>query len=407
MAVSPMMKQYQDAKAACPDALLLFRMGDFYELFFDDARTAAAALGLALTSRDKGENAVPMAGFPYHQLDSYLGKLIAGGFRVAICDQVEDAKQAKGLVRREVTRIVTAGTVTDDALLDPRASNYLAAVVPEGGEAGVAWVELSTGRFQAARFPLASLSDELARIDPAECLLGQEVELADGALGQRTLVTRRPAWSFGAMRPRNALHQHFGTATLEGFGFDDGDAAAVRAAGAVVGYLVETQKASLAHIERLARYASGSTLEIDAATRRSLEITQTLREGRREGSLLAVIDRTTTAMGSRQLADWLANPLADVAAIEARLEAVAELVAEPALAEALAEKLRGIYDLERLLARVTTGRASPRDLSFIGRTLGGLPALKAKITARRSRLLAELETRLDLCPELRGVWSGR
>ncbi len=274
MAVSPMMKQYQDAKAACPDALLLFRMGDFYELFFDDAKTAAAALGLALTSRDKGENAVPMAGFPYHQLDSYLGKLIAGGFRVAICDQVEDAKEAKGLVRREVTRIVTAGTVTDDALLDPRANNYLAAVVPGDGDAGVAWVELSTGRFQAARFPLASLADELARIDPAECLLGQETELADGTLGERTLVTRRAAWTFGADAARQALHQHFGTATLEGFGFDDGDATAVRAAGAVVGYLVETQKASLAHIDRLARYAAGSTLEIDAATRRSLEITQ-------------------------------------------------------------------------------------------------------------------------------------
>ncbi len=401
MSTSPMMKQYQDAKAACPDALLLFRMGDFYEMFFDDAKTAARILGLALTSRDKGENPVPMAGFPYHQLESYLGKLIAAGNRVAICDQVEDAKQAKGLVRREVTRIVTAGTVTDDALLDPRASNYLAAVVPAGHEAGLAWVELSTGRFQAACFPLGQLSDQLARIDPAECLTSDDVELPAGTLGPNRMLTRRAAWTFAADTARQTLLKHFGTATLEGFGFEDGDGAAVRAAGGVLGYLIETQKASLAHLDSLVRYAPGTALEIDAATRRSLEITSTLREGRREGSLLEVMDRTLSAMGSRLLADWLANPLTDVARIDQRLDAVAELVGDAALANKLQDQLRGIYDLERLLARVTTGRASPRDLSFIGRTLASLPPIKAKITARRSALLSQLEEQLDLCEEVR------
>ena len=401
MLVSPMMRQYQDAKAACPDALLLFRMGDFYELFFDDAKTAARLLNLALTSRDKGENPVPMAGFPYHQLESYLAKLISAGQRVAICDQVEDAKQAKGLVRRELTRIVTAGTVTDDALLDPRASNYLAALVVDGSTAGLAWVELSTGRFRAACFPQARIRDELARIAPAECLLSEDAELPDATLGPETMVTRRPAWSFAADAARDVLTKHFAVANLEGFGFGDSDGPAIRAAGAVLGYLVETQKASLSHIDRPLRYSAGDTLEIDAATRRSLEITCTYREGRREGSLLDVIDRTVTAMGSRLLAEWLGNPLTQIEPIDSRLDAVAELVDDTTLAGALQDQLRTVYDLERLLARVTTGRASPRDLSFTGRTLRGLPQIKAKITARHADLLQHLEAQLDLCSEVR------
>ena len=401
MSISPMMQQYQDAKAACPDALLLFRMGDFYEMFHEDAKTAARVLNLALTSRDKGENPVPMAGFPYHQLESYLGKLISAGLRVAICDQMEDAKAAKGLVRREVTRIVTAGTVTDDALLDPRTSNYLAAVVSAGEVSGLAWVELSTGRFQAACFPTPRIGDELARINPAECLVHEDAQLPANSLGDGPMLTRRPGWTFSLDTARGVLQNHFGTANLEGFGFEDSDGPAVRAAGAVLGYLIETQKASLAHIGALGHHSAGNTLEIDAATRRSLEIVCTLRDARREGSLLGVMDRTVTAMGSRLLADWLANPLTDVTSIDARLDAVAELVADPALANALQDQMRGIYDLERLLARVTTQRASPRDLSFVCRTLRSLPSIKAKITARPSALLSELEQRLDLCCEAR------
>jgi DNA mismatch repair protein MutS len=401
MSATPMMKQYEDAKAACPDALLLFRMGDFYETFYDDAKTAARVLNLALTSRDKGENPIPLAGFPYHQLETYLAKLIAAGLRVAICDQVEDARQAKGLVRREVTRIVTAGTVTDDALLDPRASNYLAAVATAGDTAGLAWVELSTGRFFAACIPAARLADELARIHPAECVVSEETQLPAGALDPGQMLTRRAAWSFSLDTARDVLLKHFGVASLEGFGFDDADGPAIRAAGAVLAYLLETQKASLGHIDTLLRYSAGATLEIDAATRRSLEITGTMREARREGSLLGVMDRTVTAMGSRLLADWLDNPLTEIDRIEGRLDAVDELVADAALTHGLQDQLRGIYDLERLLARVTTGRSSPRDLSFIGRTLGSLPQIKAKITARRSTLVEQLEGQLDLCCDVR------
>jgi DNA mismatch repair protein MutS len=401
-----MMQQYRAAKEACPDALLLFRMGDFYELFFDDAKTAARVLGLALTSREKGDGAVPMAGFPYHQLEAYLRKLIAAGLRAAICDQVEDPRQAKGLVKREVTRIVTAGTVTDDALLDPRESNYLAAVV-EGEPAGLAWVELSTGRFYASVVPAARLADELARIAPAELLASDASErfAANGAAPvgtARWLVTRRPGWAFSSASSREGLAKHFGTASLEGFGFDgEQDAPALRAAGAVLDYLTETQKARLAHIDRLVPFRTSTVLEIDPATRRSLEIHRTLRDGRREGSLLAVLDRTVTAMGARLLAQWLAAPLVDRPSIDQRLEAVAELVDQTALADALRDALRPMHDVERLLARVTTGRASPRDLSWLARTLRALPALKARLTARASGLLNRLEGELDLCPEVR------
>ena len=294
MAVTPMMKQYEEAKRACPDALLLFRMGDFYEMFYDDAKTAARVLNLALTSREKGENAIPMAGFPHHQLESYLGKLIAAGMRAAVCEQVEDPKLAKGLVRREVTRIVTPGTVTDDALLDPRESNFLAAVAP-GDPAGLAWVELSTGRFVAAGFPARQLPDQLARIAPAECLLSDDAPPLPTHLNERMMVTRRPAWAFSQQTARQVLAKHFGTAGLEGFGFSDG-------AGRRPGDPRRRGHARLSRrdAEKLARHtstgccrtAASGTLEIDESSRRSLEITRTIRDGRREGSLLWVLDRT-------------------------------------------------------------------------------------------------------------------
>ncbi|MEX2139465.1 MAG: DNA mismatch repair protein MutS [Pirellulales bacterium] len=401
MTTTPMMQQYRDAKAACPDALLLFRMGDFYELFFDDAKTAARTLGLSLTSRDKGENPIPMAGFPHHQLESYLGKLVSAGMRVAICEQMEDPRQAKGIVRREVTRVVTPGTLTDDALLDPRENNYLAAVAT-GEPAGLAWVELSTGRFFAATFPQERLADQLARIDPAECLLSEDDRTAAAFGGDRMVFTRRPPWTFAANASAEALARHFGTATLEGFGIDvQRDAAAIRAAGAIVDYLSETQKSSLAHIDRLIPYRASQTLQIDESSRRSLEITRTLREGRREGALLGVLDQTKSPMGSRLLADQLANPLTCREQIEARLDAVAELVADPRLVDDLRDKLRGVYDLERLLARVITARATPRDVGAVARTLASLPSIKAKLTERQSALLNDLEAALDLCPELR------
>jgi DNA mismatch repair protein MutS len=413
MSSTPMMQQYHEAKRVAGDALLLFRMGDFYELFFDDAKTAARVLGLALTSRDKGDNPVPMAGFPHHQLDSYLAKIIAAGHRAAICEQVEDPRLAKGLVKREVTRVVTPGTLTDDALLRPEASNFLAAVIlpadkeKRGGTGGgVAWVDVSTGRFYAATFAPEQLADQLARIGPAEIAVSDEQAEKVAALAQNKSITRRPAWTFGHKASLEAFSKQFGTRGVDGFGFDPEpnsvDVPALRAAGAILVYLAETQKASLAHIDRLLPYSSATRLAIDTATRRSLELVANSRDGRRDGSLLATLDRTVTCLGARLLAEWLSAPLTDVAAIDERLNAVAELVADAALTAQLRDSLKQIYDIQRLLARVTTGRASPRDLSFVGHTLACLPKVKAKLTGRASSLLQQIEQRLDLCADVRG-----
>jgi DNA mismatch repair protein MutS len=420
-----MMQQYHDAKRVAGEALLLFRMGDFYELFFDDARVAARVLGLSLTSRDKGEDPVPMAGFPHHQLDSYLAKIIAAGHRAAVCEQVEDPKLAKGIVKREVTRIVTPGTVTDDALLDPQSCNFLAALTPpvavaradriragrsgdqsEAGAriVGLAWVDVSTGRFCAAAFDESQVGDQLARIEPAEILISDEGESLPAELVGGAAVARRQAWTFGRTAAIESLTKQFGTKSLEGFGFDaerPADVAAMRAAGAVLNYLSETQKASLGHIDRLDAYSSDERLAIDPATRRSLELLCTIRDGRREGSLIGTIDRTVTCLGARMLADWMAAPLTDVAAINARLDAVAELVHDSSVTSQVRECLKQIYDIQRLLARVTTGRASPRDLAFVGRTLACLPKVKAKLTGRSSGLLQQIERRLDLCADVR------
>lgn len=422
MSLSPMMQQYQEAKQAAGDALLLFRMGDFYELFHDDAKEAAQILGLTLTTRDKGDPSkgkepTAMAGFPHHQLEGYIGKILRAGRRAAVCDQVEDPKQAKGLVRREVTRIVSAGTVTDDELLDPQTSNYLAAVAFEGKQSspdspalvGLAWVEVSTGQFFATTVNERQLVDQLARVDASECLVAEEAEaLLPGGIDERMVITKRPARSFGFRTASETLRDHFQTKTLAGFGFEDEqrdknprDLLAISAAGAVIDYLRETQRASLSHLDRLSPAEPGSTLEIDAATWRSLEVTRTIREGRRNGALLGVIDRTVTSVGARMLCDWLRRPLTDVSSIEARLEAVGEFVNSSPLANSVREQLKNVYDLERLVARVMTGRASPRDLSCIARTLKALPELKAKLTGRASQRLVQLEERIDLCPEVR------
>ncbi|MEX0702210.1 MAG: DNA mismatch repair protein MutS [Planctomycetales bacterium] len=415
--LTPMMERYLEVKRQNPGAVLLFRMGDFYELFFEDAETSARVLGLTLTSRDKGSpNPVPMAGFPYHALEGYLQKLIRAGFRAAICDQVEDPKKAKGMVKREVTRVVTPGTLTDESLLDPRESNFLASLFPEGDRVGLAWLELSTGRFLVADLEPAHLADELARIRPAECLVpegsvGQAFQPAgadssfpgtgrQGCLPHGGVVTRRPPWAFVKKECLRRLLDHFGVTTLEGFDVE-ADSPGVTAAGALLEYVQEMQKSALSHIAKLEPYRRGTNLVIDEATRRSLELTRTIRDNAREGSLLAVIDETCTPMGARLLADWLSNPSTDPALIDRRLDAVEELTRDAMLTRDLREQLGSTYDLQRLTARVATGRVSPRDLGFLARTLALLPKLKAKLAGRSAALLQSLEADLDLCADVR------
>ncbi|MCH2210052.1 MAG: DNA mismatch repair protein MutS [Fuerstiella sp.] len=404
--MSPMMERYQEVKSENPGTLLLFRMGDFYELFYNDAEVASEVLGLTLTSRDRNSpNPVAMAGFPYHQLDNYLQKLIHAGFRVAICDQVEDPKKAKGLVRREVTRVVTPGTITEDELLDPRASNFIACVAPSGTVLGLAWLELSTGRFLVSDIEPALLQDELARIHAAECIIPEDDADSTQQCVARTdlggpVLTSRPSWCFAYDETRRVLREHFGTKTLEGFDADE-NSPAVTAAGALLEYIRETQRSALGHITRLETWRRHRFMIVDEATRRSLELTSTIREGRREQSLLGVIDETKTPMGARLLADWLSSPLTDIEQITQRLDAVEDFFHDVALRDDLRTSLRQIHDLQRLTSRVATGRCSPRDLSSLAVTLGHLPGVKARLAGRAAHRLHTLEERLDLCPEVR------
>ena len=399
-----MMERYREVKRQHPGSMLLFRMGDFYELFYQDAELAAKLLGLTLTSRDKGSpNPVPMAGFPYHALDNYLQKLIDSGQRAAICDQVEDPRKAKGLVRREVTRVVTPGTLTDDQLLDPRQHNYLACVFTTGQRIGLAWLELSTGRFQLSNLAPEALADELARLQPAECLVPESDALAAELQPQHTdrplLITRRPDWCFAQQHCLDLLLAHFGTRSLQGFAVDE-TAAGVTAAGALLEYVQETQKSALSHIARLEPHERGENLVIDEATRRSLELSRTIREGSRAGSLLDVMDQTVSSMGARLFADWLSNPLTDERAINTRLDAVEEFTTQPVLRTEVRNQLDQTYDLQRLTARVATGRASPRDLGCLSRTLALLPELKLLLSQAASPLIQQLEQQLDLCPDV-------
>jgi DNA mismatch repair protein MutS len=396
-----MMRQYHDAKAQHPGMLVLFRNGEFYELFEDDAILANRVLGLTLTKRD---GTIPMAGVPVVKLEHYLGLILRAGYRVAVCEQMEEPDPKKKIIHREVNRIVTPGTVTDDGLLDPRAPNHLVAIVPgKGNTFGLAWVDLSTGAFAAADISAARLSDELARLNAAEALFSEgaaaAVTEASGASLPKSR-TARPDWTFDPTTTLDALKKHFRVGTLAGFGFEDGEPCIV-AAGALVLYLQETLKSSLAHIRRLHPHRPDELLALDEVTRRSLELTRTLRDGQRDGSLLSVLDRTVTPMGARLLHDSVLAPLTDAAAITARLDAVEELLKDHKLRGELRGMLEGCADIQRLTTRVSTARASPRDLAAIARTLRGLPALKAKLAGRKSALLRDLEGRINLCPDIR------
>jgi DNA mismatch repair protein MutS len=404
---TPMMQQFREAKERYPGTIVFFRNGDFYELFEEDAEVGSRLLGIALTRRDKE---IPMAGVPHHALDRYLHKLLQAGHRVAICEQMEDPRSVKGRpIRREVVRVVTPGTLTEDNLLDPQRSNHLLALVPPGGRmpAGLAWVELSTGLFQAADVLPSRLADEVLRLAPSECLIAETATEETAALLQRVrdalpqlTLTPRPDWNFEAKSARETLFQHFGVATLAGFGFDD-QQPCLAAAGALLLYLRETLKASLAHLTRLRPYSEKRFLVLDDVTRRSLELTRTLRDNARIGSLLSTIDRTMTPMGARLLHDWLLAPLAERPAITARLDAVEELLRQHNLRRDLRVSLADVADLQRLTARASTGHASPRDLIAVGRTLALLPQIKTHLIGGDCALLREMQARLEVCPELR------
>ncbi len=373
---TPMMQQYLRIKAQHPNVLLFYRMGDFYEMFYDDARRAAQLLDIALTQRGASAGApIPMAGVPAVTVDTYLARLVRKGESVAICEQRGDPGKAKGPIEREVVRIVTPGTVTDEALLDERRDNVLASVCGANGRFGLAWLDLSAGRFSVMELAAcAALEAELERLRPAELLApdGAEPPLAAGTPASDRAFRLRAPWHFDVDSATRALCEQFHTRDLAGFGCAD-KPLAVAAAGALLTYVRETQKAALPHLLSLATEEHDAALIMDPATRRNLELDESLA-GKPELTLAGVFDRTATAMGGRMLRRWLHRPLRDRDALRARYQAVATLM-EASRHAALAESLREIGDLERILARIALRSARPRDLAQLRAALGALPAL--------------------------------
>ncbi len=402
-ATTPAMAQYLANKQRHPDALLFFRMGDFYELFYEDAKTAAKALGITLTSRSKGDGAIPMAGVPVRALDGYLRRLVQAGHRVAICEQMQDPKDAKGVVERAVVRVVTPGTLTEDNLLEDRRSNHLCAVTPGKDRAGIAWVELSTGKFFVLECAQDRLVDELARIEPAELLLpeGLRSEHNDWIEATRAPCTYRSAYDFGVEQASRALQQFFKVATLAGFGIAELPLA-IGAAGALIGYLGDTQLCALPHLRTVEPWHDGAYMRLDRATRQSLELVETMRDT--EGTpLLKILDRTETPMGARLLRAWLLAPLTDLATIQARQDAVAELHADGELRQLVRSQFAAVLDLERLTSRAAFGRANARDLVGLRQSLQRLPMVRERLGGCRSERLQRLAARLDDLPELCAV----
>ncbi len=384
---SPMMAQYLAVKHAHPEHLLFYRMGDFYELFFEDAIKAAAALSIALTKRGKHEGGdIPMCGVPVHAADGYLAKLIRQGFKVAVCEQLEDPAEAKkrgakSVVRRDVVRIVTPGTLTEDSLLDARSHNYLAALAEAGAVLGLAWVDISTGDFAVQTIAPADLAAAFARLSPSEILLPdrlfQRAELAAALADWRRALSPLPAARFDSDGARRRLETAFGVKALEGFG--NFERAEIAAAGVLVDYLQTTQLGRMPRLVPPRRQDAGALMEIDAATRRNLELSRSL-SGERQGSLLGAIDRTVTAAGARRLADWLAAPLTEPAAIAARLDMVAAFLADGRLREEMRLTLRRAPDIERALSRLLLGRGGPRDLAALRDGLLAAATLRQRLS---------------------------
>jgi DNA mismatch repair protein MutS len=386
---TPLMRQYLAIKADHPDTLLLFRMGDFYELFYDDARRAAPLLDITLTQR--GESAgepIPMAGVPVHALDSYLAKLVRRGESAAICEQVGDVDKAKGPVERRVVRIVTPGTLTEDALLDARRDNLLAAVAGGDNGFGLAWLDLSSGRFTVTETDSETgLAGELERLTPAELLAAEDASLP-GPVSERPGLRRRPPWHFDVDAAQRQLCNQFGTKDLSGFGCS-GLTHAVAAAGALLQYVKDTQQAAVPHLRSLSVESRDDALALDAATRRHLEIEQN-PGGRPEDTLVGVLDTTATTMGARELRRWLNRPIRDRESLRRRHHAVGAFIHD-ARHEPLRETLRGIGDLERILARVALRSARPRDLSGLRDGLARLPEVRQQLGAIDSPRIRELK----------------
>jgi DNA mismatch repair protein MutS len=396
--LTPLMKQYREIKRQHLDAILLFRMGDFYEMFDQDAVTASKVLEIALTQRNKSKgNETPLCGFPYHAAEGYIAKLIRRGFKVAVCEQVEDPKLAKGLVKREVIRVVTPGTVLDANLLDARDNNYLASIYPSREGYGAAFLDISTGDFTAAEVggagSLAELDTVLSRFAPREIVLPKGCHCPEdlrSLLRQYTqAINAGEDWTFDRETARKTLLDHFKTSALDGFGCGS-MTIGISAAGAAVRYIEETQKTALANIRRIRPFLMQSSLVLDAACQRNLELVRNSYDGSPRGTLLSVLDRTVTAMAARKLREWMLNPLRDVQEINARLDGVAELKDRHQIRSGVRTALGRVYDLERLISRVSLGAANARDLVALKQSCRALPDVRNLVSLSTAGMIREV-----------------
>jgi DNA mismatch repair protein MutS len=397
------MRQYLDVKRQHRDAIVFFRMGDFYEMFYEDALTASRVLELTLTSRAKDAHgtAIPMCGLPYHAADGYLARLVRKGYRVAICDQVEDPRKAKGLVKREVTRVISPGTFTDASYLEAREPAFLAAIAPGasvGAAWGLAWLDISTGEFAAAEFGGAyaaeALAAELALVRPREILAADACNVDAIIAGLPDCrVTRVEPWTFDSARGHGALCEQLHSASLVGYGLEQA-AAAVGAAGALLAYLSTTQRTALTHVRDISLRVASDAVLIDPVTLRHLNVVEGV-DGGRSGSVLDAVDRTVTAMGGRLLRQWLVRPLVTLARIQDRLDAVEDFAFRSADRGKLRDALRSMHDLERLVSRVALGTAGPRDLVALGESLRLLPRVRTVTTDLQAPLVRSLIGEID------------
>jgi DNA mismatch repair protein MutS len=393
--LSPLMEQYYREKKQYPDALLLFRVGDFYETFAEDAVIVARDLNITLTSRQKDDegNKIPLAGVPYHALETYLARLIRAGHKVAICDQVEDPKTAKGLVKREITRVVTPGTIIEPSMLDESSNNFLACVVEEGGRIGLALVDVSTGEFLTTEIAAERLAYELAKFRPAECIAPFPLNWE----GTRLQIMEEAF--FSASSAAAALESRYGEGWAERLQLEDKGLCA-RACGAILSYLHTAHFDALGHLHEIRYYCASEFMVLDEVTLRNLEILRNIRDRTRRGTLLEFLGKTRTSMGARTLARWIQMPLLSLEAISRRLSAVEELNSNSVLRESLAVQLKGVCDLERLMSRVSCGCAGPKELVVLQSTLERLPGLQKILEDARSPYLIELRGRLGPCQDI-------
>ena len=404
--LTPMMKQYMQTKEEYKDCILFYRLGDFYEMFFDDALTASKELEITLTGKNCGlEERAPMCGIPYHAVDSYLNRLVSKGYKVAICEQVEDPKTAKGIVKREVIRVVTPGTNLDTQGLDETKNNYIMCIVYMADRYGLSVADVTTGEYLVTELDSQTkLMDELYKFMPSEIVCNEAfymsgLDLDDLKNRLHMAIYSLEAWYFDDALCRETLQEHFKVASLEGIGLSDYECGMI-ASGALLKYLEETQKNSLSHMSRLTRYATGNYMVLDSATRRNLELVETLREKQKRGSLLWVLDKTKTAMGARTLRKYVEQPLIDKKSIVKRLDAVADLKDNAICREEIREYLNPVYDLERLVGKITYQSANPRDLIAFQSSLSMLPSVKCILKDMESDLLKEIYEELDPLEEL-------